>query len=155
VAYDGATLAGVTGESLGWLRELARLVVPVVCAGCGVPDEPCCLRCTALLGGTPRRVEAAAPRLDRLDGDPPLPVWALVDYAGPVRDLVVAWKVRGRLDVDGLLAGAGGAPPPPRGSGPFAGRGGGIGGGLGARQAAAGARRAGAVHGGRPPGTGT
>ncbi len=95
----------MTGDVLGWLRELARLVVPVVCAGCGVPDELCCPRCAALLDGAPRRVETAAPRLDRLDGVPPLPVWALVDYTGAVRHLVVAWKDRGRLDLDRLLAG--------------------------------------------------
>jgi predicted amidophosphoribosyltransferase len=88
-----------------WLRELARLVVPVACAGCGVPDVPCCPRCAALVTGAPRRVEAAAPRLDRLDGVAPLPVWALVAYTGPVRDLVVAWKDRGRADLDRLLAG--------------------------------------------------
>ncbi|TWH26199.1 putative amidophosphoribosyltransferase [Isoptericola variabilis J7] len=87
-----------------WARELARLVVPVACAGCGLPDVPCCARCAALLDGAPRRVEAGAPRLDRLDGVAPLPVWALVAYAGPVRDLVVAWKDRGRVDLDRLLA---------------------------------------------------
>jgi predicted amidophosphoribosyltransferase len=88
-----------------WVRELARLVVPVSCAGCGDPDVPCCPCCAALVTGAPCRVEGAAPRLDRLDGVAPLPVWALVAYTGPVRDLVVAWKDRGRADLDRLLAG--------------------------------------------------
>jgi predicted amidophosphoribosyltransferase len=39
-----------------------------------------------------------------MDGVPPLPVWALCDYAGPVRDVVVAWKDRERADLDALLA---------------------------------------------------
>jgi len=88
----------------GWSRVLARLVVPVACPGCGALDLRWCPDCLALLDGPPARVEAAAPRLDRLDGVPPLPVWALAAYAGPVRELVVAWKDRGRTDLDRLLA---------------------------------------------------
>ncbi|MFD6179113.1 MULTISPECIES: ComF family protein [unclassified Isoptericola] len=86
-----------------WLRELGRLVVPVACPGCGAPDVLWCPDCGALLDGPAARVEAAAPRLDRLDGVPPLPVWALAPYAGPVRELVVAWKDRGRVDLDRLV----------------------------------------------------
>jgi predicted amidophosphoribosyltransferase len=85
------------------LVELARLVLPVACPGCGVPDVRWCPGCAALLAGGPRRVEAHVPRLDRLDGVPPLPVWAVARYEGPVRGLVVAWKDRGRADLDGLL----------------------------------------------------
>ncbi|MGW8566266.1 ComF family protein [Isoptericola sp. NPDC055881] len=87
-----------------WLRELARLVVPVSCPGCGTLDVPWCAACGTLLDGTPERAEASAPRLDRLDGVSPLPVWALAAYAGPVRELVVAWKDRDRTDLDRLLA---------------------------------------------------
>lgn len=84
------------------LRELSRLLLPVACP-CGVPDVPWCAACAAALAGPPVRVEDAAPRLDRLDGVPPLPVWAPAPYAGPVRDVVVHWKDRGRADLDGLL----------------------------------------------------
>lgn len=87
-----------------WLRELGRLVVPVSCPGCGALDVLWCPACEALLGGPPARVEAAAPRLDRLDGVPALPVWAVAAYAGPVREVVVAWKDRGRSDLDRLVA---------------------------------------------------
>jgi predicted amidophosphoribosyltransferase len=87
------------------LVELARLVLPVACPGCGAPDVRWCAGCAALVGGAdgPRRVEAQVPRLDRLDGVPPLPVWATARYEGPVRGVVVAWKDRGRADLDGLL----------------------------------------------------
>ncbi|MFE7406886.1 ComF family protein [Isoptericola sp. NPDC057559] len=88
----------------GWLRELGRLVVPVACPGCGALDVLWCAGCAALLDGPASRVEGAAPRLDRLDGVPPLPVWALAAYTGPVRELVVAWKDRGRVDLDRLVA---------------------------------------------------
>lgn len=84
------------------LRELSRLLLPVACP-CGVPDVPWCAACAAALAGPPVRVEDAAPRLDRLDRVPPLPVWAPAPYAGPVRDVVVHWKDRGRADLDGLL----------------------------------------------------
>ncbi|MFI8526870.1 ComF family protein [Promicromonospora sukumoe] len=85
------------------VRELARLLLPVACP-CGEPDVRWCARCAALLAGPFSRVERGAPRLDRLDGVPPVPVWALTPYAGPVRDVVVHWKDRGRADLDRLLA---------------------------------------------------
>ncbi|WP_425956360.1 ComF family protein [Xylanimonas sp. McL0601] len=89
-------------------RELARLVVPVECPGCGAADTPWCPACAGWLAGPPTRVEAAVPRLDRLDGVAPLPVWALAGYEGAVRGVVVAWKDRGRADLDALLAPAAG-----------------------------------------------
>ncbi|MCL1899893.1 MAG: ComF family protein [Promicromonosporaceae bacterium] len=88
------------------LQELARLVVPVACAGCGRYDVVLCRSCRAHLRQAPRRVEQHAPRLDLLDGCPPLPVWALADYVGPLRSLVVAWKDRDRTDLDRPLADA-------------------------------------------------
>lgn len=92
-----------TPTATPWLRELGRLVVPVSCPGCGALDLLWCPGCEALLAGPAARVEATAPRLDRLDGVPALPVWALAPYTGPVRELVVAWKDRGRADLDRLV----------------------------------------------------
>ncbi|MCB7137229.1 ComF family protein [Cellulosimicrobium marinum] len=83
--------------------DVARLVVPVACAGCGAPDVPWCDPCLEPVRGPARRREDGAPRLDRLDGVAPLPVWAPADYAGPLRDVVVAWKDRGRADLDAPL----------------------------------------------------
>jgi predicted amidophosphoribosyltransferase len=85
------------------VRELVRLLLPVACP-CGELDVLWCARCAALLAGPPVRAERGAPRLDRLDGVLPVPVWALTPYAGPVRDVVVHWKDRGRADLDRLLA---------------------------------------------------
>lgn len=88
------------------LRSLARLVVPVSCAGCGLDDVPLCARCGGALDGAPWRAEADAPRLDRLDGVPPLPVWALGVCTGSTRETVVAWKDRDRADLDRVLGDA-------------------------------------------------
>lgn len=85
------------------VRELVRLLLPVACP-CGEPDVRWCARCAGLLAGPPVRVEAGAPRLDRMDGVAPVPVWALTAYTGPVRDVVVHWKDRERADLDRLLA---------------------------------------------------
>ena len=49
------------------------------------------------------RCEEDAPRLDRLDGVPLLPVWACAPYTGPVRETVLAWKDRGRADLTGTI----------------------------------------------------
>ncbi len=95
----------LAGGAAGAARDLAGLVVPVECAGCGRLDVALCPDCRALLSGPPWRCEAAAPRLDRV-GRAPLPVWTLAPYTGPVRELVVAWKDRGRLDLTRHLAAA-------------------------------------------------
>ena len=46
------------------------------------------------------------PRLDRMDGSPPLPVWKVADYLGPARGVVVGWKDRGRADLSPRLVAA-------------------------------------------------
>ena len=106
----------------GWLRtglaELADLVLPRVCAGCGVPGAVLCGRCAGLLAvphlAAPRRFPPGFP-----------PTVAAGRYAGPVRPAVVAFKERGRaelarplgtalaLAVAAVLAGAVGRSPRP------------------------------------------
>lgn len=92
---------------LGLLREaggeLTRLLVPLACGGCGAPDVRLCSRCAAHLRHV-RRVEADAPRLDRLDASLTWPVYAAGDYTGPVREVVVAWKDHDRADLTAALA---------------------------------------------------
>lgn len=85
------------------LARLGDLVVPLACAGCGARGVVLCPSCVMLLG-EPRRCEQGAPRLDRTDGLPPLPVWSLAALRGPVHGLIVAWKDGGRRDVDATLA---------------------------------------------------
>lgn len=84
--------------------ELARLVVPVECGGCGTPDVVLCPACGARLAGPVRRVEGGAPRLDRLGEGPTWPVYAVADCTGPVREAVVAWKDRDRADLTTAFA---------------------------------------------------
>ena len=107
---DGAPLEPAAGRLLRGLalgvRDLARLVLPVECAGCGALDVVLCARCRGLLDRSPWRCEGSAPRLDLMDGRPAYPVWALTAYTGAIRDLVVAWKDRGRVDLTDTLAGA-------------------------------------------------
>ena len=87
------------------LARLGDLLVPLACAGCGARGIVLCPGCSGLLGA-PARCEDGAPRLDRTDGMPPLPVWALATLRGPVHGLVVAWKDGGRRDVDATLGAA-------------------------------------------------
>ncbi|MFD6164855.1 ComF family protein [Oerskovia sp. NPDC060287] len=87
----------------GAAASLTRLVVPIECPGCGARDLVLCPGCAGLLDAAPTRRERDAPRLDRLDGRPPLPVWACASYTGPLRDVVVAWKDKGRVDLAGVL----------------------------------------------------
>ncbi|MFF3063262.1 ComF family protein [Oerskovia sp. NPDC057915] len=103
---EPAHLPGPLAAARGWGRALARLVVPVECPGCGAQDVTLCSTCAQALERAPARREADAPRLDRMDGTPPLPVWALAPYAGPLRGVVVAWKDRGRHDLSTVLQGA-------------------------------------------------
>lgn len=86
--------------------DLVGLVVPVACGGCEALDVALCGPCGDRLTGRPERCERSAGRLDRLDGRGPLPVWATTPYTGPVRELVVAWKDRGRADLTPVLVAA-------------------------------------------------
>lgn len=79
--------------------DLARLVLPVCCAGCGLVDVPLCDRCRGALAGTAVAVGPVSH-----PGCPP--VWCAGAYDGPLRDVVLAWKDRGRHDLGPVLASA-------------------------------------------------
>ena len=83
--------------------DVARLLVPVECPGCGEPDVRLCTECAAAWWGPPLRVETAAPRLDVHD-EQSMPVWACVPLDGAEDALVRAWKDGGRRDLDRWLA---------------------------------------------------
>src|SRR5690554_942348 len=85
--------------------DLARLVVPVQCAGCSLVDVRLCEECAVPWWGAPLRVESAAPRLD-VEGLAPLPVWTVATLDGEVESLMRAWKDGGRRDLDRWLAAA-------------------------------------------------
>lgn len=85
--------------------DLARLIVPVECAGCGQVDVRLCGECAAPWWEAPLRVESEAPRLD-IEGAPRLPVWAIAVLDGGVESLVRAWKDGRRRDLDRWLADA-------------------------------------------------
>ena len=77
-------------------RDLADLVLPRTCAGCGLPGRVLCPRCAALLttprAATPRRVPWGFP-----------PTAAAGAYSGPVRPAVNAFKEQGRTELAGPL----------------------------------------------------
>ncbi|MFF4161362.1 ComF family protein [Streptomyces sp. NPDC001678] len=85
----------------GWWQELAGLVAPVDCAGCGLPRSVLCEGCRAELGG--RRAWRVRP-----DPVPPgLPsVYASARYEGGVRSALIAHKERGGLALAGPLGAA-------------------------------------------------
>lgn len=81
-----------------WWRELAGLVLPVDCAGCGVSRVLVCPDCLEALGG------AAAGRVRPSPAPPGLPgVHAGAVYADAVREVVLAHKERGALPLAGPL----------------------------------------------------
>ncbi|GAB7033173.1 phosphoribosyltransferase family protein [Streptomyces sp. NPDC021749] len=91
----------------GVWRELAGLVLPVDCAGCGRPRTELCGRCRRALGRDGRGARRVRPR----PAPPGLPgVWAGAPYADEVRAVLLAHKERGALRLAGplgrVLAGA-------------------------------------------------
>lgn len=84
------------------LRELADLVAPVDCVGCGARRTHLCPRCRAEIAREARR----GPHLARVRPPPAglPPVWTLLAYDGAVRQAVVAHKDHGRLALLPLLA---------------------------------------------------
>ncbi|MEU2395352.1 phosphoribosyltransferase family protein [Streptomyces sp. NPDC007369] len=85
----------------GWWQELAGLVLPAACAGCGAPRAVLCAACGRALGGG-----AAGPvrPSGRSRGLPP--VYAAAAYEGAVRAVVLAHKERGALALAGPLGAA-------------------------------------------------
>jgi predicted amidophosphoribosyltransferase len=84
------------------LRELADLVLPRPCPGCGGPD-PWCAGCASTLAGRPREPVLPEAALERFVGTP-LPLFrSLARYRGPVRAAIVAGKERGRRDLPPVL----------------------------------------------------
>jgi predicted amidophosphoribosyltransferase len=75
----GCTLIGV-------LTGLLDLVLPPRCAGCGAA-EACCAQCLGVFG-TPQRVRGINPA-----------TYALAEYQDAPRELVLAFKERGRVDL--------------------------------------------------------
>jgi predicted amidophosphoribosyltransferase len=77
----------------GWWQELAGLVLPAECAGCGAGSATLCPGCRGALGA------GRAPTRVRPSPEPPglPPVYATARYDGPVRAALLAHKERGTL----------------------------------------------------------
>ena len=86
-------------------RDIARLLVPVACAGCGRDDERLCESCSAPWWDEPFRAEEGAGRLAVL-GRTALPVWAISELDGPPHRAIAAWKDGRRRDLDRWFADA-------------------------------------------------
>ncbi|MFI0716075.1 ComF family protein [Streptomyces inhibens] len=91
----------------GVWRELAGLMLPVDCAGCGRPRTELCAQCRRALARDGRGARRVRPR----PGPAGLPrVWAGAPYADEVRAVLLAHKERGALRLAGplgaVLAGA-------------------------------------------------
>ncbi|GAA1729557.1 ComF family protein [Streptomyces yatensis] len=112
--------AGTVVFMRGWWQEIADLVLPGDCAGCGRPGGALCERCRgALRGSGARRVEPSPV-------PPGLPVvHAAVDYVDEARAVLLAHKERGALrlarPLGEALAGAVRAACPGPGPGPLPG----------------------------------
>ncbi|MCX4508718.1 ComF family protein [Streptomyces sp. NBC_01619] len=83
-----------------WWREIAGLVLPVACGGCGRPRTPLCEECGGRLEGPPARARPCPePR--------GLPVvFAAARYEDAVRAVLLAHKERGALGLAGPLGAA-------------------------------------------------
>ncbi|MCL7491454.1 ComF family protein [Streptomyces sp. MCA2] len=91
----------------GVWRELAALVLPVDCAGCGRPRTELCAECRRVLARDGRGARRVRPWPSPVG----LPrVWAGAPYADEVRAVLLAHKERGALRLAGplgaVLAGA-------------------------------------------------
>ncbi|MCX5199673.1 phosphoribosyltransferase family protein [Streptomyces sp. NBC_00249] len=90
-----------------WWQELAGLVLPAGCAGCGAARQVLCAGCRAALSGARAGPVRPDVRRARRAGPEGLPaVCAGARYEGAVRAVVLAHKERGALPLAGPLGGA-------------------------------------------------
>lgn len=68
-----------------------ELILPQKCAGCGVAGARICSDCRTKLRQPPSLVSTPV--------NPLAPVWALAPYAGVHRQIILAMKERGRMDI--------------------------------------------------------
>jgi len=76
------------------LLDALAVVAPTECSGCGAPDRALCPACRRALRPQPRPVDVAGVG----------PVWHALDYEGPVRRVLLAFKDGGRTDAARALA---------------------------------------------------
>ena len=77
------------------LGEALAVLFPTACSGCGAADAALCAACRAALRARVHHVER--------DG---FTAWAALEYAGPVRSVIAAYKDGGRTDAAPALAAA-------------------------------------------------
>ncbi|MFI8446089.1 ComF family protein [Streptomyces erythrochromogenes] len=85
----------------GWWQELAGLVLPVDCAGCGAARVLVCADCRGALSGAAAGPVRPSPRPEGLPE-----VQAAAAYEGAVRAVLLAHKERGALPLAGVLGAA-------------------------------------------------
>lgn len=78
------------------LLDALAVLAPTTCCGCDAPDRALCPRCRSALAPSPRRWT--------VESEPPLPVWAALDYGGAARRVLLAFKDGGRTDAARALA---------------------------------------------------
>ncbi|MCX5378061.1 ComF family protein [Streptomyces sp. NBC_00091] len=88
----------------GWWKELAGLVLPADCAGCGAPRAVLCGECRDDLSGAGAGLVRPVVRRAGPAGLPE--VYAGARYEGAVRAVVLAHKERGALPLAGPLGAA-------------------------------------------------
>ena len=86
-----ARLAAATLDALA-------VLAPVACSGCGSPDRAVCADCRRALVARPTPVSRPG-----LEGRDAPPVWAALQYAGPVAAVIGAFKDGGRTDAAPVL----------------------------------------------------
>jgi len=78
---------------MGWLDDVAHVVVGTKCAGCENPALGLCADCAATVRPQPRIVR-----------DRPCRIAAAGEYDGALRSALIGWKERGRFTVERPLA---------------------------------------------------
>lgn len=78
---------------MGWLADVAHVVVGTKCVGCENPALGLCADCAAAIRPHPRIVR-----------DRPCRIAAGGEYDGVLRSAIIAWKERGRFTVERPLA---------------------------------------------------